>query len=163
MDFDFIKELGYKSLDSRLKRISDRMSHDVRRFYKEIDIDIEPNWYLVFMLLQRNGEVPITTIADHLGYAHPSVAIIVKKMTDKGYLLVRKDSADKRQQLVSLSKKGLKMLPQLEKVWHSCERAILKMLDKDLSIFHYLDQIDEQLESNSFHYRFKQEYLKSKG
>lgn len=42
---DFIKTLGYKALDSRLKRISDRMSHDVRKLYKEIDIDIEPNWY----------------------------------------------------------------------------------------------------------------------
>ncbi len=53
MDFDFIKDLGYKAFDSRLKRISDRMSHDVRKFYKELGIDVEPNWYLVFMLLQK--------------------------------------------------------------------------------------------------------------
>ncbi len=57
MDFDFIKELGYKALDSRLKRISDRMSHDVRKFYKEFGIDVEPNWYLVLMLLQKKGDL----------------------------------------------------------------------------------------------------------
>ncbi len=59
MDFDFIKELGYKALDSRLKRISDRMSHDVRKFYKEFGIDVEPNWYLVFMLLQKEERSPL--------------------------------------------------------------------------------------------------------
>ncbi|KQC02664.1 MarR family winged helix-turn-helix transcriptional regulator [Pedobacter sp. Hv1] len=160
MNIDLIKELGYKALDSRLKRISDRMSHDVRKFYKEMGIDIEPNWYLVFMLLQREGEISITAIAEPLGYAHPSVAIIVKKMTDKGYLYVRKDSIDKRKQLVSLSEKALKMLPQLETIWQSCERAILEILDEDLSILRYLDHIDAKLESTSFHKRFKSEYLK---
>lgn len=161
MDSDFIRALGYKALDSRLKRISDRMSHDVRRFYKEMGMDVEPNWYLVFMLLEREGEIPITAIADALGYTHPSVAVIVKKMAGKGYLQVRKDSADQRKQLVSLSKKSLKALPRLQEVWHSCERAIRKMLNKDLSILHYLDQVDAKLESISFHDRFKQEFLKS--
>lgn len=161
MNSDFIQALGYKALDSRLKRISDRMSHDVRRFYKEMGIDIEPSWYLVFMLLQREGEIPITAIADALGYAHPSVAAIVKKMAGKGYLQVRNDRRDKRKQMVSLSKKALKALPRLQEVWRSCERAILKMMSKDLSILLYLDQIDAKLESTSFHDRFKQEFLKS--
>lgn len=158
---DFIKELGYKAFDSRLKRISDRMSHDVRKLYKEIDIDIEPNWYLVFMLLQNKEEVSIADIAESLGYSHPSVVVIVKKMADKNYLLIRKDSIDKRKQLVSLSSKAKKILPQLELIWQSCESAILKLLSDDLSIFSYLDDIDAELKSNSFYNRFKQEYQKS--
>jgi len=48
MNHDFIKELGYKALDSRSKRISDRMSHDIRKLYKELDLDIEQNLYLCF-------------------------------------------------------------------------------------------------------------------
>ncbi|MEE1944206.1 MarR family winged helix-turn-helix transcriptional regulator [Pedobacter sp. KR3-3] len=161
MESDIIKAMGYKALDSRLKRISDRMSHDVRRFYKEIGIDIEPNWYLVFMLLQEMGEVPITAIAEPLGYTHPSVAIIVKKMADKGYLQLKKDNVDKRKQMVSLSDKALEMLPQLSKIWESCERAILKMLDGDLAILSYLDGIDLALKTSSFQQRYKQEYLNS--
>lgn len=161
MKFDLISTLGYKALDSRLKRISDRMSHDVRRFYKELGMDIEPNWYLIFMLLQKGEEIPISAIAEPLGYTHPSVAIIVKKMADKGYLHVKKDSEDKRKQMVSLSDKAMKMLPQLEQIWHSCERAILKMLADDLAILTHLDNIDLELKNNSFHDRFKQEFLKS--
>ncbi|MFD2581416.1 MarR family winged helix-turn-helix transcriptional regulator [Pedobacter vanadiisoli] len=158
---DLIRELGYKALDSRFKRISDRMAHDVRRFYKEFDIDIEPNWYLIFMLLQEKKQLPISAIAELLGYAHPSVAIIVKKMTEKGYLNVKKDSKDMRKQMVSLSDKALEILPKLEQIWHSCEKAILKLLAHDLTILQYLDNIDEELKSNSFLNRFKQEYLKS--
>ncbi|WP_047099087.1 MarR family winged helix-turn-helix transcriptional regulator [Chryseobacterium lactis] len=161
MDFDFIKELGYKALDSRLKRISDRMSHDVRKFYKEFGIDVEPNWYLVLMLLQQKGEISITDIAEPLGYSHPSVVVIVKKMTDKGYLLIKKDRTDKRKQIISLSPKAIDMLPQLEQIWDSCEKAILQLISEDLTILSYLDDIDQELKSESFYSRFKQQYLQS--
>ncbi|MEW7398788.1 MarR family transcriptional regulator [Elizabethkingia anophelis] len=158
---DFIKTLGYKALDSRLKRISDRMSHDVRKLYKEIDIDIEPNWYLIFMLLQNRGEISIADIAESLGYSHPSVVVIVKKMSEKDYLHMQKDKDDKRKQLVSLSSKATEILPELELIWQSCESAILKLLSDDLSIFSFLDDIDAELKANSFYKRFKQEYQKS--
>ncbi|HAY3536314.1 MarR family transcriptional regulator [Elizabethkingia anophelis] len=158
---DFIKTLGYKALDSRLKRISDRMSHDVRKLYKEIDIDIEPNWYLIVMLLQNRGEISIADIAESLGYSHPSVVVIVKKMSEKDYLHMQKDKDDKRKQLVSLSSKATEILPELELIWQSCESAILKLLSDDLSIFSFLDDIDAELKANSFYNRFKQEYQKS--
>ncbi|AKH93985.1 MULTISPECIES: MarR family winged helix-turn-helix transcriptional regulator [Elizabethkingia] len=158
---DFIKTLGYKAFDSRLKRISDRMSHDVRKLYKEIDIDIEPNWYLIFMLLQNRGEISIADIAESLGYSHPSVVVIVKKMSEKDYLHIQKDKDDKRKQLVSLSSKATEILPELELIWQSCESAILKLLSDDLSIFSFLDDIDAELKANSFYNRFKQEYQKS--
>ncbi|HAT3991007.1 MarR family transcriptional regulator [Elizabethkingia anophelis] len=158
---DFIKTLGYKAFDSRLKRISDRMSHDVRKLYKEIDIDIEPNWYLIFMLLQNKGEISIADIAESLGYSHPSVVVIVKKMSEKDYLHIQKDKDDKRKQLVSLSSKATEILPELELIWQSCESAILKLLSDDLGIFSYLDAIDAELKANSFYNRFKQEYQKS--
>lgn len=162
MNDDFIKELGYKALDSRLKRISDRMSHDIRKLYKEFDVDVEPNWYLMFMLLQKKEKVSIIYIAEHLRYAHPSVVVIVKKMANKGYLQTEQDSFDKRKQLISLTDKGKTVIPKLETLWNSCERAILKMLEEDLGILNYLDKIDSELQKTSFHHRFKQEYSKSK-
>ncbi|MFT6503181.1 MAG: DNA-binding MarR family transcriptional regulator [Crocinitomicaceae bacterium] len=158
---DFIKELGYKALDSRLKRISDRISHDIRKLYKEINVDVEPNWYLIFMLLQKNEKVSISYIAEHLGYAHPSVVVIVKKMAEKGYLKTEHDKVDKRKQIITLTYKANKLMPKLEILWNSCEKAILDIMDKDLSILTYLDKIDFNLEKTSFLFRFKEEYLKS--
>ena len=161
MTEDFIKNLGYKALDSRFKRISDRMSHDIRKLYKELDIDVEPNWYLVFMILQKKDSISISFIAEQLGYAHPSVVVIIKKMNNKGYLSIKQDHFDKRKQLISLSDKALQLIPKLEILWHSCEKAILELLDKDLAILTYLDTIDSKLEETSFNFRFKKEYLKT--
>lgn len=161
MNSDFIKDLGYKALDSRFKRISDRIAHDVRKLYKELNIDIEPNWYLIFMLLQEKGEISMVTIADSLGYAHPSIVALVKKMAEKDYLLIKKDQIDKRKQMISLSPKAVKKLPQLTQIWNSCESAILELLSNDMAILQYLDGIDTALKTNSFHQRFKQAYLNS--
>lgn len=162
MEIDFIGALGYKALDSRFKRISDRMSHDIRKLYKEMHIDVEPNWYLVFMLLQEHTQLSIAEIAKRLGYAHPSVVIIVQKMTIKGYLTSKKDIVDKRKQMISLTKKSKELIPTLTKLWTSCENAILQVIDNDLAILFYLDTIDTALKTSSFHDRFKNEYLKNK-
>jgi len=161
MEKDIIKELGYKALDSRFKRISDRMSHDIRKLYKTVNIDVEPNWYLVFGLLKDYKKMSIAEIAESLGYSHPSVVVIIKKMTAKGYINTSKDAIDKRKQIITLTDKSIKLLPELERLWTSCERAILQILEDDLKIITYLDKIDLALKTDSFHNRFKNEYFKN--
>ncbi|MCK5402055.1 MAG: MarR family transcriptional regulator [Flavobacteriaceae bacterium] len=162
MEKDFIKELGYKALDNRLKRISDRMSHDTRKFFKQIDIDVEPSWHLVFKLIKENKMMTMVEIAEQLGYTHPSMVVMLKKMTSKGYLVSEKDAIDKRKQNIKLTKKSYDLLPELEQIWSSCERAIYIMLKEDLSILHYLDQIEESLKTVPFNERFYSEYYKTK-
>ncbi|MCW3466994.1 MarR family winged helix-turn-helix transcriptional regulator [Chitinophaga nivalis] len=160
MEIDLIKQLGYKAFDSRLKRISDHIAHNVKKLYKEIDLDVEPNWYLIFMLLKEHDHLSIANIAERIGYAHTSVFITVTKMSERGYVRLSTDKTDKRKQLVSLTTKATKSLPMLEQIWASCEAAILQILEDDLGIFSYLDKVDSNLEKTSFHQRFKQEYLK---
>ncbi|PAW92763.1 MarR family transcriptional regulator [Mucilaginibacter sp. MD40] len=161
MNDDFLKKLGYKALDSRLKRISDRMSHDIRKLYKEIEIDIEPHWYLVFMLLENQHSVSISYIAEKLGYAHPSAVMIVKRMSDKEYLTITDDESDRRRQMVSLSAKARRSMPLFKNIWDSCEAAILQTMGTDLGIFIYLDKIDASIKKMPFYDRFKEEYLKN--
>lgn len=161
MDKDFIKELGYKAIDGRFKRISDRMSHDIRKLYKSLNIDVEPNWYLVFGLLREDKKMSIVEIAESLGYSHPSVVVIIKKMTAKGYISTSKDAIDRRKQIITLTNKSIQLLPELDKLWKSCESAILQILEDDLKIISYLDKIDLALKRESFHDRYKNEYLKN--
>ena len=157
---DFIKDLGYKALDTRFKRISDRMGHDIRKVYKKFDIDIEPNWYLVFMILKAHQKLSIAEIAEKLNYAHPSVVVIIQKMKAKGYVITESDRIDKRKQLISLTEKSMVLLPKLEKLWHSCENSILALLNEDLSILAHLDTIDNALKTTSFYERSTNEYSK---
>jgi DNA-binding MarR family transcriptional regulator len=162
MEKDFIKELGYRALDNRLKRISDRMSHDTRKFFKQIDIDVEPSWHLVFKLLKENEILTMVEIAEQLGYTHPSMVVMLKKMTAKGYIISDRDTVDKRKQNIKLTQKSYDLLPELEQIWTSCESAIYKMLKEDLSILDYLDQIEESIKTVPFNERFSNEYYKTK-
>jgi DNA-binding MarR family transcriptional regulator len=104
----------------------------------------------------------IAEIAESLGYSHPTLVITIKKMNAKGYLTVINDKLDKRKQIVSLSEKAVSSMPDFEILWNSCEAAILSILDHDLNIMQYLDQIDEAIDKTSFYYRFKQEYVNNK-
>ncbi|MDC9723675.1 MAG: MarR family transcriptional regulator [Urechidicola sp.] len=162
MEKDFIKKLGYKAFDNRLKRISDRMSHDTRKFFKQIDIDVEPSWHLVFKLLKENDMLTMVEIAEQLGYTHPSMVVMLKKMTTKGYIISERDTVDKRKQNIKLTQKSYKLLPQLEHIWNSCENAIYKMLNEDLSIIKHLDEIEASLKAIPFNERFYDEYQKTK-
>ena len=162
MEKDFIKELGYRALDNRLKRISDRMAHDTRKFFKQIDMDLEPSWHLVFKLIKENKMLTMVDIAEQLGYTHPSTVVLLKKMTAKGYIISEKDEVDKRKQNIKLTQKSHDILPELELIWNSCEKAIYIMLHEDLSILKHLDQIEESLKEVPFNERFYREYYKSK-
>lgn len=157
---DFIKELHYRAIDSRFKRISDTMAQDIRKLYNELDIDIEPNWYLIFMLLNEHTKLSIVDIAKLLNYAHPSVVNIIKKMKSRGFVQTENDAKDKRKQLITLTEKSLKIYPKLENLWRSCDTAILNVLNQDISIISYLDGIDNSLKQLSFYDRYKNEYQK---
>jgi len=43
--------------------MSDRMTHDARKFFKQIDIDIEPSWHLVLKLLKEYEILTMVEIA----------------------------------------------------------------------------------------------------
>ena len=75
MENDFVKELGYLGFTMRLKRISDALMHEGRRLYSELDVDIEPNWFVIFKLLGKHGAMTVTEISERVLMAHPSVIL----------------------------------------------------------------------------------------
>ena len=149
MQEDLIKELGYLALASRLKRISDAMIHSGRAMYQDLGLDIEPNWFLVFKVLQKHGSLSVTEIAGRLHFSHPSVINIVKKMSAKGYLESSPCPNDGRKQNLSLSSSAREILPDLEKVWIAGTFGMEKMLEgRDL--LSILDHLEEALQEHSF-------------
>lgn len=127
---DFVRELGYLGLTMRLKRISDAMMHEGRRLYNGLDIDIEPNWYIIFKLLKSRGPMSVTNIADSILMAHPSVITIINKMMDSGYLISEKDEKDSRKRVLDLSDRAIKMLPEYEKIWEAGENGIKEAMEE---------------------------------
>ncbi|MFY0607756.1 MAG: MarR family transcriptional regulator [Cyclobacteriaceae bacterium] len=125
---DFALELGCLGFTMRLKRISDAMMHDGRKMYKELGVDIEPNWYVIFRLLKLEGELSVMEIAERIQLAHPSVITLTNKMIKAGYITSTQCSIDNRKRLLTLTAKANKQMPQLEEIWNAGERAVIKAL-----------------------------------
>lgn len=146
---DFVKELGYLGFTMRLKRISDAMMHEGRRLYSEMDVDIEPNWYVIFKLLKSRGPMSVTEIADSIMMAHPSVITIVNKMMEADYLISEKDKNDSRKRVLDLSERAIKKLPEYEKIWKGGEQGVEKAL-KGLNALELISAIEDKFFTKGF-------------
>ncbi len=127
---DYLHSLGALALAARLKRLSDRMVHDARALYEELGLPIEPNWYLVFLLLELRGPLAVTEIASALGWAHPSVVAVVAKMQKRGLIVGRASREDGRRTLLTLSKKGHTQLATARPVWKAAAGGVQSLIDE---------------------------------
>lgn len=152
MEQDFVKELGLLSFVTRLKRLSDLMLHDGRRLYKELDLDIEPNWFVIFKLLQKYEELTITEIADKIGFAHTSVISIVNKMIKANYLAENKTASDNRKRILTLTAKAKEKLPEFELIWEAGV-ASMKKIVLNLDGMTFLETLENRISEKGFKHR----------
>ena len=161
MDKDLVKQLGYANLDTRLKRISDHMSHSLRAMYRNLQIDTEPNWYLVLFIVNERPNVSVMEIAERLGFTHQSVMTMTNKMIAKGYLQSEKDTIDKRKTIFKLTKKAEKKLPLFTRIWEIGKKVTLELLDENTQIMEHLERLESNLHKASFGDRIAEELKKS--
>ena len=126
---DFIPELGCVGITVRLKRLADNMIHEGRKMYKELGLDIEPNWYIIFRLLKKENSLSVMEIAERIKFSHPSVISLTNKMITAGYLVSEKSSSDNRKRALSLTDKSHRNLPEFEKIWAAGEEGMREALE----------------------------------
>ena len=153
---DFLVELGTLGWVTRLKRISDTMLHDGRRMYKKLGVDLEPNWFVIFRLLEKHDKLPVTQIAVEIGMSHPSVIAIINKMKKAGYLSDSKEAGDNRVRLISLTPKARKKLPEFERIW-AAGMSAYKRLFADVDVVRFLDGVEKAYSEDSFQNRAESE------
>jgi|TARA_R110002096_G_C14528471_1_gene717537 DNA-binding MarR family transcriptional regulator len=145
-----MKQYNHLTFTARLKRISDNLLYSAKDLYKSLDLEIEPNWHLIFLLFKGKDTLTITEIAQELQISQPGVIKIVNKMKGKNYLKTERDKKDSRVQLLKLTSKSKKELPKLEKIWNAGEKSIVDVLNNDTEIFNQLDQIEKAVSESSF-------------
>lgn len=149
MKYDFVNELGYIALATRLKRISEAMVHSGRQMYKTLGMDIEPNWFLIFKLLQKYDQLSVMEMASKLHFSHPSIIGMVNKMEANDYLESSTDKTDSRKRQFRLTKKAMSNIPEFQKVWEAGTIGMQKIFP-DNSFMHQLEAIEIQLSQSDF-------------
>ena len=150
MKYDFVNELGYLGLAVRLKRLSDAMVHSGRQMYKELGLDIEPNWFLIFLLLKKYEKLSVTEIATKLHFSHPSVITMVGKMEKAGYLHSSLDKTDSRKKHFTLSLKAEENLPRLEEIWEAGIQGVKNLFPADSTFMDQLEKLEVQYSQKDF-------------
>ena len=126
------------------------MVHSGRQMYKELGMDIEPNWFLIFKLLTKFDGLPVTEIARKLHFSHPSVITMVSKMEENGYLQSELDKADNRKKIFTLTEKALDNLPEFEQVWQAGTSSVAKLFPDGEEFLRQLESIEIQLSKADF-------------
>lgn len=102
---EFFNQTGKMAIGSRLRMLTESITHDAANIYKLYKVDLSPKWFPVFYVLSQ-GDSTISAIASRIGHSHPSVSKIASEMMAKGLLTERRDRIDRRKTMLALSSKG---------------------------------------------------------
>ncbi len=147
---DFLVEMGINGITARLKRLNDAFVYQTKDLYETLNVDIEPNWHMVFLLLEKHKELTITELADATRLSHPGMIKLVKKMKKNGYVQAFKDSTDLRKHNIELTDKAIKMLPKIHAYWMAGEKALQELLANSPSFLQQLEGIEKQMDKANF-------------
>lgn len=148
MQTDFLPELKHLGFTARIKRLNEKIVASTVEHYAAQNIGIEPNWHVVFLLLKQKETLSVTEMARILGFSHPAIIKITRKMGGAGYLKTEKDPNDARRTLISLSKKGQAALPDLETEWNRIQEVLQEVVDD--TFLEKLEDLEQQLQKRSF-------------
>jgi len=158
---DLVNELGELALATRLKRLSERLSHDVSKIYHESEVDFEAKYYLILELLNREKLLGITEISESLQLSHPAVVQFVDQLLQRKLIKVSTDKNDARRRLVSLSPGGKKLLQQIAPVLKVIKEENRRWINEaHCDILQILTELEKALDEKGMYQRVKIRLLK---
>jgi ribosomal protein S18 acetylase RimI-like enzyme len=116
---DFLKELGYLAIASRMKRLTDRLLRGGSEAYRSLGLDFEPRWFTLFCLLYtEDSPLSIQEVADSLKVSHPAVIQTAQMLVKRGLVRSYQDSVDRRKRRLVITSKGRELGASLSPVWN---------------------------------------------
>ena len=146
---DYIKELGSLALASRMKKIVEKLNHDVKAIYNSENIDFEPLLMPIFKLLENSGELQITQISDNLGISQPASTQLCNLLKKKNLISINTCKEDQRRKKITFTKKGQERLKLLAPVWNEIQLAVDGMIHNSNDLLLAIEAFEENYESNS--------------
>ncbi|WP_116107784.1 MarR family transcriptional regulator [Lewinella sp. IMCC34191] len=156
MEADALAEMGFNGVTARLKRLSDAFLYQTKEFYTGQGAGIEPNWHMIFVLLEEHDQLTVTEMAGRLGLSHPALVKLTKKMKRKGYIVSVQDREDKRQYQLRLSDKAREELPLLHEYWAASERALADLMNDSRELLRQLSVVEKNLTEKDFAARVRE-------
>nr|WP_299343911.1 bifunctional helix-turn-helix transcriptional regulator/GNAT family N-acetyltransferase [Allomuricauda sp.] len=159
MTQDFLVQLKQLGFTARIKRLHEKIVSSTVDHYAAMNLDIEPNWHVIFLLLKEKEKQSITDLSNALGFTHPAIIKMIRKMAERGYVERYKDPMDNRRTLVQLTSKGIQRLPLLETEWQRIGDVLKTFVDDDF--LDGLTHLEHRFEQKSFRHRYQNKHKKA--
>lgn len=157
-----IDEAGVLAISTRLQRLSDMLRKDGLLIYKEFDTDFEPKWFPVVYSLYKKSTMSVVELSAEIGYSHPATISLLKELEKQKLVVSKKDKNDERKRLVELTKKGSELVRQIQPIWQLINTTITEILDTKNHLLKAIEEVEAQLERQSFYQRAKVKLSKKK-
>lgn len=135
----YLASLGKLALGSRLKALSDQFYGAADEVYRALGAPIESRWLPVLRYLWDAGPSSVTQVADAIGQTHSAVSQLTDKLVCAGMVRRRRDAADGRRTVLTLTSKAQAALGALGPIWCAVRRGVSTSLGTEAT--HLLDAI----------------------
>ncbi|CAM5568978.1 hypothetical protein MAUB1S_09548 [Mycolicibacterium aubagnense] len=152
---DVVREMGYLTLGSRLRRIGERFQSEVQRVLDDLGVPIQASQFPALAAIDRLGPLTVGDLAEAIGITQPGATRIMMQLSEIGLLDVRQSPEDQRRRFLSLTDKGRQLVETSKRdLWPRIDAAVAEICS-DLTgpLLEQLTAIEHDLETTPLHHR----------
>ena len=125
MTEDVVKELGYLTLGTRLKRLGERLQSQTQVLLEAAGTDVPASHFPILAALDRLGTLNVGDLTEAVGVSQPGVTRMLDKLQADGLVLSAQSAGDRRVRTIELSKAGRQLISRSKRVaWPVIEAAV---------------------------------------
>jgi DNA-binding MarR family transcriptional regulator len=122
---DVVKELGYLTLGTRLKRLGERLQTQTQVLLEEADVGLPAAHFPVLGALDRLGAMNVGELTEALGISQPGVTRLLDRLETEGLVLSTQLADDRRVRTIELTKAGRQLVSRAKRTaWPRVEAAV---------------------------------------
>jgi len=152
---DVIKEMGYMSLGSRLKRLGEQLQADVQRLSASNGLNVQSGHYPLLAALSSHGALTVGELVMALNISQPGVTRSIGQLEQQGYVDITRSDTDQRSKSITLTRSGKKLVKQSrEKIWLHIESSLETLCrNRSGELLELLDFLETKLSETSLEQR----------
>jgi DNA-binding MarR family transcriptional regulator len=122
---DIVRELGYLTLGTRLKRIGERLQAQAQTLLEEAGPTVPASYFPLLAALDRLGVLSVGELSQALGISQPGVTRVLDKLESEGLVKSQSSSEDRRVRSIALSTAGRQLVERSKRLaWPRIESAV---------------------------------------
>jgi DNA-binding MarR family transcriptional regulator len=122
---DVVKELGYLTLGTRLKRLGERLQAQTQVLLEHANVAIPASHFPLLAALERLGAMNVGELTEALGMSQPGVTRLLDKLEAEGLVRSTQLADDRRVRTIALTKSGRQLISRSQRtVWPMIEAAV---------------------------------------